>query len=441
MAYTQSQQGKFAQRTTVYGRRASTALGLMVGLLVVPAPAHARGGALDRSFGVDGKVTTDFAGLGGRILALVVQPDGKLVAAGGSSAHFALARYNRDGSLDRGFGVDGRVTTEFGDPDGANALVLQADGKLVAAGVKATFQGERLDFALARYNRDGTLDTGFGDHGKLTTDFGADDTARALVVQADGKLVAAGNTVAATPPYVNSFALARYNPNGTLDTSFGAGGHVITTGPDIANALVVQADGRLVAAGVANLTTNSQFALARYNRDGTLDTHFGAGGKVVTSFGGDGAWISALVVQDGRLTAAGSTNLGSDTDFALARYNRDGTLDTHFGVGGKVTTHFAATNDDRLNALVVEHGKLVAAGNLSTWSTPDYDFGLARYNRDGTLDARFGVGGTVVTDFAGGVDEANALAVQPDGRLVAAGTASIADQADFALARYKAGRT
>ena len=270
------------------------AIGLIAGTLAVPSPAqaHTYDGALDRSFGTGGTVTTDFAGNFDSANALVVQAGGKLVAAGeagvpdGSGAtDFGLARYHRDGALDRSFGTGGTVTTDFfGDGERVTALVEQPGGKVVAAGAAFTGGGANPDFALARYHRDGTLDVSFGTGGKVTTDFGAHDVANALVVQADGKLVVAGFTF--VEPSLSSFALARYHADGSLDRSFGTGGRVTTvfTGTDVATALLVQADGRLVAAGDSETATNRDFALARYNPDGTLDTRFGVGGKVTTDF-------------------------------------------------------------------------------------------------------------------------------------------------------------
>lgn len=183
--------------------------GLLAWQLVAAGPATAIPGQLDPGFGRDGKVTTDFAGHAGAS-AVVVQ-DGKLVAAGfglvGSGVDFALARYHRNGTLDRTFGMGGKVTTDFGGGDQATALVVQADGKLVAAGLTATDSG--VDFALARYHRNGTLDPSFGTGGKATTDFaGGEDRAEALVVQG-GKLVAAGSTI--TGSGRQRFALARYS--------------------------------------------------------------------------------------------------------------------------------------------------------------------------------------------------------------------------------------
>jgi len=206
------------------------------------------------------------------------------------------------------------VTTDIGGYiNEVNALIRLANGKLVAAGWALGPTGT-FDFALARYNPDGTLDPSFGISGAVTTDFAGDDFARALAMQADGKLVAAGfaNTQTGT-----TVALARYNPDGILDPTFGTGG-TVTTGLELAFALVVQADGKLVAAGLVGLV-GSDFALARYNPDGTLDPSFGTGGTVTTDFAGADDAAHALAVQaDGKLVAAGEA--GPCCDFALARY-------------------------------------------------------------------------------------------------------------------------
>jgi len=182
--------------------------GLLAWQLAAAGAAAAASGQLDPSFGGDGKVTTDFNGQAGAN-ALVLQ-DGKLVAAGsgwnGTTTDFALARYRQDGALDRTFGTRGRVTTDFGTGSQATALVVQADGKLVAAGTVSNDTGG--DFALARYRRDGALDPAFGTGGKVTTDFGrGEDRAEALVAQGD-RLVAAGSTIGASSG--QRFALARY---------------------------------------------------------------------------------------------------------------------------------------------------------------------------------------------------------------------------------------
>lgn len=404
------------------------------------AQAEDSPGDLDPSFGIGGKVTTDFAvGLSDLADAVVLQQDGKIVTAGLAGVDFALARFNPDGTLDTGFGTGGKVTTDFAGFDQAFAIMLQPDGKLVAAGVANQGSGD-ANFALARYNPDGALDTSFGSGGKVSTDFaGRDDVALDLVLQADGKIVVVGRmALDIGPPHGLSldFALARYNPDGTLDTSFGSEGKVTTDfadGSDGASTLILQPDGMLVAAGGASGTTGfPDFALARYNSDGTLDTGFGIGGKVTTDFGGFFDEISEIrLQQDGKLVAAGTAGSLYDFDFALARYNPSGSLDSTFGTGGKVMTDFFGCCDSGSALVIQSNGKLVAAGTASN------DFALARYNPDGTLDMGFGTGGEITTDFAGSSDGAFALLLQPDGKLVAAGTTDdFALSRDFALARY-----
>ena len=429
------------------------ALATSLGLVLGPgqASAQASPGDLDPTFGVGGKVTTDFVGGGDQARALVVQADGKLVAAGlavtgeATNNDFALARYNPDGSLDPTFGNGGEVTTDFGGSppfDNANALVQQADGKLVVAGGVYRSGGDLdNDFALARYNPDGTLDPSFGNGGIVLTDFADGEEAYALALQADGKLVAAG--IAATSGIGQMFGLARYNPDGSLDPGFGSGGTVTTafaSGIVQPSGLAVQPDGKLVAAGSVLVGSTLDFALVRYRPDGTLDRTFGKAGRVITEFTPNDDDAQALVLQaDGKLVLAGSANVSGHFDFALARYRPDGKLDRTFGKTGKVTTDFTGPDDsDAANALALQpDGKLVAAGFAFTGGVGE-DFALARYGHDGRLDPTFGTDGKVTTDFTGSTpfESVNALAVQADGNLVAAGVVETGGLSDFALARY-----
>jgi uncharacterized delta-60 repeat protein len=413
---------------------------LLTWQFAVASPAQASPGDLDPSFGTDGKVTTDFAGGQDVATGLVVQGRELVAAgrafAGATGNDFALARYRSNGTLDPSFGTGGKVTTNIGpgnSADAADALIRQADGKLVAAGF--TFDPLGVfdpDFVLARYSPDGTLDRGFGTAGTVTTDFaGTSDNARALIQQVDGKLVVAGSTDDTVTGF-SDLALARYNVDGTLDPGFGTGGLVTTdiaTNINEARALVQLADGKLVVAGFA-VGSNFDFALTRYNPDGTLDLSFGTGGTVTTDIARGEDFALALTVQaDGRLVVAGDAETETGMDFALARYNPDGTLDPSFGTGGTVTTDISG-GGDFLRALVVQaDGKPTVAGTAGT------DFALARYNSDGTLDPSFGTDGITTTDIAGGGDSANALAAQADGKLVAAGAAGPC--CDFALARYR----
>src|SRR5947199_1845 len=226
---------------------------------------------------------------------------------------------------------------------------------------------------------------------------------------------------------------------GSLDATFGAGGKVTTSfsGSADMNALVVQPDGKLVAAGVVFNGVRWDFALARYNTDGSLDTTFGTGGKVVTAIGTDGTGASALVLQpDGKLVAAGTTTTdGSTYDFTVVRYNTNGSLDTTFGTGGEVTTPIGI-GDNGVSALVRQSdGKLVAAGYASV--SGNFDLALVRYNTDGSLDSTFGTGGKVTTPVGSAGDYVNALVFQSDGKLVAAGNTE-ASTRDVVVVRYNA---
>src|SRR5262245_36012650 len=338
------------------------------------------------------------------------------------------------GTLDRIFGTAGTVSTDFGGTSAAaRAVAVQPDGKIVAAGL-AAINGV-VDFALARYNRDGTLDASFGTGGIVTTPFdfpGSFDTVTSVVLQPDGKIVMAGSTV------INSFAefaLARFNSDGTLDDGFGTGGMVTTAFTSSisatpsgqvsaeAQSVAVQADGKIVAAGEANVDGGEDFALVRYNSNGTLDATFGTGGKVTTAFLGSAgqafAFAFSVAIQpDGHIVAAGYfSNNAADAsapnfDFALARYNSNGTLDTSFGTGGKVTTDFAGPDDKATSVAFQPDGKILVAGAAGPYVIRGFDFALARYNSNGTLDASFGTGGKATTDFGGVQDVPSSIALQ-----------------------------
>jgi uncharacterized delta-60 repeat protein len=403
-------------------------VGILVGLLLLPVGVMAQeAGDLDTSFGVGGKVITDFSGSIDEAKAVALQPDGKIVVAGHTPnfatglIEFALARYLPDGTLDTTFGDNGRVTTGFGEGQAlAQTVALQPDGKIVTAGYTVDLSTSVSAFALARYLPDGALDTTFSGDGKLTTDTGSSNQVNAVVLQPDGKVVAAGGN-----------AMARYNPDGTLDMTFGDNGLVTIDFREFRTA-TLQPDGKIVTAGVVDFPSN--FALSRYLPNGTLDTTFGDNGRVTTDFG-DPSQASAVVLQpDGKIVAAGSSHV----DFALARYLPDGTLDTTFSGDGRVTTDFGESSQALAVALQAD-GKIVAAG----WAFFRL-FALARYQPNGTLDTTFGGGGLVTTNFAGvegATATANGLVIQPHGGgLVVAGSSTPRDEVDFdfAVARYHA---
>jgi uncharacterized delta-60 repeat protein len=278
---------------------------------------------------------------------------------------------------------------------------------------------------------DGTLDTTFSGDGKVITDFTPVGGARgaAVVLQSDGKLVAAGSAGYGDIGYAEQlFALARYNPDGTLDVTFSDDGRTTTNlKPRYVSAggLDLQADGKIVAAGAAG----RRFALTRYNADGTLDRTFSGNGKVIAPFGSEGG-VSAVAFQaDGKIVAAGGA---SDWQvFALARYNPDGTVDATFGENGITTTDITPCGDYASGIAIQADGKIVAAGSGCSSS-----FAVARYLPAGTPDTSFSEDGITTTDFTGFegyYDVAYAVAIQGDGKIVAGGAAG---GYLFALARY-----
>jgi uncharacterized delta-60 repeat protein len=411
-------------------------------------------GDLDISFDGDGKVTTDFAttefgGALDRAYSVAIQTDGKILAAGrsftgnGEQYNFALTRYNSNGSLDTTFDGDGKVTTDFGGGDDhAYSISIQSDGKIVVAG--ESYNGsKRFDFALTRYNSNGSLDTTFDGDGKVTTDFdGGDDGAYSVAIQSDGKIVVAGKRYKVVGG--DDFALTRYNSNGSLDTTFDADGKVTTavgSSNDYARSIAIQSDGKIVVAGNSLNGSRSDFALTRYNSNGSLDTTFDGDGKVTTDFGGgDDHAYSVAIQSDGKIVVAGFSGIGTSDfkDFALTRYNSNGSLDTTFDGDGKVTTDFGRNLEDHAYSVTIQRdGKIVVAG-MSEHVRGGYDFALARYNANGSLDTSFDGDGTVTTTIGihnfGQNYGAFSVAIQSDGKIVVAGDGPF----DFALTRYNA---
>jgi uncharacterized delta-60 repeat protein len=376
-------------------------------------------GGLDTTFGGSGTVIFYFMGMiTASANAVALQPDGKILVIGGV---FDLARYLPDGSLDTTFGAGGKVTTAFASPgDTADGVAIQNDGKIVVVGRVAGL------FAVVRYNPDGSLDTSFGTGGEVTSDFGSTPRGEAsgIVIQPDGKLVAAGTAG-------SSFAVARYNPDGSLDTSFGTSGKVTTTTPTQGlpqlslYGAVLQSDGKILVWGVdpgTYFSPGAETVLVRYNADGSLDSTFGSGGLSFLGypFGSKGG----LALQsDGKILiiAAGG----------LLRLNSDGTTDTSFGANGSVMTGLGRTGGITVEA----DGKILLVGGLSDPPQPG-GFAVKRYNANGTVDATFGAGGLTSTDFGGNPVFGTAILIQPNGKIVAVGTAQVGNGSDFAIARY-----
>jgi len=321
--------------------------------------------------------------------------DGKILLAGVSDASgskdFALARYNPDGTLDTGFGKNGLVTerTRALTADIVRGIALQPDGRIVVAGVSyedvATL-GPNGDFMVARYLPDGQKDLGFGIGGVMTTDFSDSsyDEPYAVVLQPDGKIVLGGYTNAGNGPGVlfgaDQLALARYEPNGFLDPSFGQGGLVIFDGGSLDErilALALGPDGSLLAGGYVNGERRSDLLLAQLRTDGTLAKGFGnrGNGLTINDLGTNSERIASLAIQpDGKIVAGGQTAVAHNADFAVFRYDPHGFFDPTFGRSGVATFDFQG-REDRVHAVALQpDGKILAVGQSEA------DFALARFN-------------------------------------------------------------
>ena len=432
------------------------------------------GGVLDPTFGTGGIVTTSVGSQSSsRALAVATYSntgtanDGKIVAAGEAvtslqrvggtwqpDEDFAVVRYNLDGSLDKSFGGSGKVTTDLGSLyDEAFDVLVQSDGKIVAVGQVGSSSGRSL--ALVRYNTDGSLDTSFGGNtakGKVITSIskGSFDIGVATALQTDGKIVVAGMTEPKGATY-NELFLVRYNADGTLDTSFGSGGKVtqhfassIGSTPDFGNGVDLAIDagtgpldpnaGKFVVE--AQLSDGTAMgggaAVVRYNRDGSLDSSFGGGAGYVTLRALGGTTTAAVAVQpDDRIVVAGDDASApfNGSNISLARLNANGTLDASFGSGGIVVTPLPtqATADVALQS----DGKIVVAG------VEGNSLALSRYNpTDGSLDTSFGSNGVATTSGVNVMAFKVAAALEPDGRIVVAGT--LDHSFGFAVARFLA---
>lgn len=447
---------------------------------------------LDTTFGDNGVVTTNFGMNSGTVNKVVssihvrMQPDGKILMVGDAYKDFtskpkgvscALARYNRDGSLDTHFGFGGTIMLSLGqgnaDTFGIDCVV-QKDGKIIV--VVRIF--DRKDgfgnAALIRVHYNGNLDSSFGSEGMVKEKLGKNwSNYFKAVLQDDGKIVAVGNQgfkegIDALDTLYCSFFISRYNSNGTPDISFGQNGKVqtivqVTDRPkprvagkegDEALGAVLQSDGKIVTVGLSDDCTSfgdlakaesvsSDSALVRYDSQGKPDTSFGTdkNGMVITSASKHCNFFVDVIVQpDGKILALGTARNTTTQkgEFLLVRYNLDGTLDTTFGKDrtGIVLTPVGTDHAFAKNIALQKDGKILVTGSVQ-WDKYK-KFTLVRYTSEGILDTTFGPAkdGILVTSLGNGDDRSFAIAVQEDGKMVVAGDSFNGRCFDFALVRY-----
>jgi uncharacterized delta-60 repeat protein len=420
------------------GRLLAFALAVMVVVAFGSVAGAATPGSLDPSFGAGGEVVQSL-GFYSSASDIAEQPDGKLVVAGTAASNWALSRVNRDGSPDASFGTGGVVSTNVGGSNasgfGATAVAVTGDGRIVAVGYQAG-GGIRM----GRYNADGSVDSSFSSGGASTLPAGG----VGLHVLADGSML----TGFAVYADASTIGVAHVTANGALDPSFGLQGlaQVSFGRGNSLKGFAVQPDGKIVLVGATSGSNGLPvFAVARLTSSGTLDSTFGVNGKLTLSFLSRESDAASVVVQsDGKILVAGTSWPSPFTaSFAVARLNSDGSLDSTFGTGGKVTTSFlpdSACCDLGGYVLLQSDGKIVVVGSADTAQTTHSDFVVIRYNPNGSLDTSFGVGGKAFASFTTAVSFAAVARVTGAGITVAGETHATADLGAslFAMARFVA---
>lgn len=385
-------------------------------------------GFLDKSFSEDGILTIDLGSAKDSAQDVVVQPDGKIVVGGytgNGRKNFALVRVNPDGSLDRSFSGDGKLTTNFkGGDDILTSLALQGDGKIIAGGYTVK---KDSDFVLARYTTTGVLDKSFADNGKVIIDFfqRSQDVLKSVAIQNDGKIVIGGYT-----RWLNGydFAVMKFLSNGAPDLSFGLFGRMVVNFglQDRANDMILQQDGKIVLAGETRTGTTLDIAIARINTNGLPDFSFNGNGKIIDVLRGSSFYNSLALQSNGKIVAGGGTRdvffYTALNDYAIGRYQTNGKLDPAFSTDGIQNLHFDYAFDAFIKKIaVLPDNKILVAGEVTATDSKGIgDFELSRFYPDGRLDSTFGTNGKVLTDL-GGEEFLTGLAVQPDGKIVISG--------------------
>lgn len=370
-----------------------------------------RPGDLDSSFGINGIAISAF-GFETYFVSTALQNDGKIVAAGytfNGSPNLIVARYNIDGSLDSTFSEDGlQVSNNF---NSANSVAIQPDGKIVLA----------APGGIIRYNTDGSLDNTLIQADQFDIDF--------LAIQSDGKIVAVGNDRTTYDP-----VLIRYNTDGGPDNSFSDDGKQFTDfggSFDQVRTVAIQSDGKIVVGG----SSDFDFAVARYNNDGTVDLSFSNDGKQTTDFGSSEDGTSLAMQADGKIVVGGNTYINDEYAFCLARYNVDGSLDNSFSNDGKQITDLPSYAYTVENSLAIQtNGKIIIGGNSSVLNNNLNQFTLIRYNADGSIDLTFSDDGIQTTDISEGSGLLYTLAIGSN-KLYAVGFGQIPSHRGI-IARY-----
>ncbi len=392
---------------------------LIIILIIQSLPSFSQ--YLDNSFGSGGKIIFSFGQSGSKIRKLKILPDNKILCCGfssnGTNWFVSLCKLNVDGSFDSSFGTNGKVISNIGNnPNYGNDesvspdMVIQDDDKIIISGT--IYSSSSSDFAMTRYNPNGTLDNTFGNNGTVVTDFNNDyDVCKSMILQSDGKIILAGTSKHITE--LNNFGVARYNIDGTLDTTFGTNGTLslnlgsqyYSNTNDNATSIKLQSSGKLVIGGYADKQDQWSFpkriAVIRLNLNGTLDASFGVNGKsIITSYTGLGdEYLESLIIGNNDEIIVGghgyNNSISSRKPF-IGKFDINGQLQTSFGTNGFVID---SNGGGRIFSLSLRNDKIFAIGNKNMGTYFNYDFMTLRYNYDGSLDTSFDLDGVLYTNF------------------------------------------
>ena len=392
-------------------------------------------GKFDLSFGDKGVRVTDAGSETDVLSSVAIQTNGKIVAGGQTSRgginQFAMIRYDKDGTIDSSYGSQGLVITNFGGACNINSIALQTDNKVVAAG---TFNnGSTTDFAIARYLKNGALDTTFNENGEVTSNFGNSDNAISVAIDTTGKIIVGGYY---TDPSDNShFEIARYTANGSLDPSFNGSGVTGTTfgsNREYLSAIALQSNGEIIAGGnvFGAQSSYSELAFARFNVDGSIDNSFGTSGQTLDPMGSnDYDYLYFLTIApNGQIFSGGytlSNNLGS---FSLVILNPSGSLDSSFAADGNLLFYYPGNDIGYLTPMVQNNGKIVVNGTTTEPSIPNF---LARFNSDGSSDHTYGNNGMATTNGSAAVMQTDQKVVESN-----SGTVDSTGDVGIVMSRY-----
>ena len=411
-------------------------------LLAGSLQSFGQAGTLDSTFGVNGKIQFFRDNL--YISTIAIQPDGKIIGGGyyknsNNILDFCLARFNSDGTIDSSFAIDGiSPISVTASSDRLNVLALQSDGKIVIGGYVLGIGTSVQYVAVFRCKADGSLDSSFADNGsKIISLPGTNNEVRAIDIEAGSDKILLGVTTGSSGPLIPG--VIRLNSNGTYDSSFANDGVYLAANSNLfslVNALKVQTDNKVL---VMSFQPDS-FSVVRFNESGVLDNTFGNGGVVKTSFGnGIYAANNAMTLQqDGKIVLVGHSASSSQTSVALARYNNNGILDNTFGIGGKVISTWGSNYTDAICVAVQpSDNKIIICGKINNNQTAKKNFLVQRFNPNGSLDTEFGdANGRTITTFSQSDDIAFNVFVLPDGKVLVCGVSTTNPDATLAMARY-----